>query len=213
MAKLNTEVIVKELPEMVISMPASTDWVAVGSIVVTALVVIGTTYLTVKNLNKTIQLQKDLAEQRNELDFKQSTAERISTSRQDWINNVRDIIAEYTGIIQKFDNHSKVKNAKLKQFERFSSEQGTRMSQDLFNTSANFQSEAWACRTKINLYLNPNEQLSKDIMKEIDTLYEIAGEELIPEEGHQHFWETLTRLEEFTQKLLKSEWDRVKQQI
>ncbi|HDY8182999.1 TPA: hypothetical protein RQL23_004405 [Vibrio vulnificus] len=213
MAKLNTEVAISKIPELVISQAPSTDWVAVGSIIVTALVVIGTTYITVKNLNKTIKLQKDLSEDQKKLEFEKSRAEMLSRNRQEWINSLRDCISEYMGQVQSLDTQSKLLDSKLKQYQKFSLDQGITLTFDLYNELSDAETKAWATRTRIKLYLNPKEELSKNLMVQIDTLYEVAKEQEIRETGHVSFWQALEKAEVITQEILKTEWERVKAQV
>ncbi len=82
-----------------------------------------------------------------------------------------------------------------------------------YNELSDTEAKAWATRTRIKLYLNPKEELSKNLMGQIDTLYEVAKEQEIREAGHVSFWQPLEKAEVITQEILKTEWERVKKQV
>ncbi|MBB1315821.1 hypothetical protein [Aliivibrio sp. SR45-2] len=209
MSVLQADVLIKELPQINIIASSQTDWVAVGSILITGFVVIASTLMTIKNVNKTMQQQRELAEERNRLEIEKSKKEVIANNRQNWINSLRATVADYIASIQKLDSHTKTREAKLSSLKN---DKHIDQVINIYNQLELDESEAWSLKARINLHLNPNENDSKELILELENLFNIAKNDKVHENGHDEFWDSLEKIERLTRTILKTEWERVKLQ-
>jgi hypothetical protein len=210
MAKLHTEVLIRELPPLDIIMPNTIDWVSIGSIALTALVVVGTTIFTLYNLKKTINLQEKFAEDRNRLEQEKSHREMISKNRQEWINSLRHNVSQFVGVIQSLDNHAKKINIKLDCCKELVGNEKVMSEFNVYDILDQHASEAWALITRIKLHLNPTEDLSGMLVQSLKDIFHIAMAKDFHSDGHIVYWDKLDLIEMLTQKILKTEWERVK---
>ncbi|EGR1569471.1 hypothetical protein D5E87_25830 [Vibrio parahaemolyticus] len=196
---IQTDLIIKKIP--VIELTSATDYVAVGSILITAFLVVASVYMTRKAM---MQQTKD-AEDRNQLELDKF----IATNRQEWINGLRLAVSDYIAAIQRFDYYMKGHKIKLDTLDDTSSEHYSNKFISIYDQLETYESEVFCLKTKIALYLNPEEQESQELLGALEELYQVAKDEEL-EDGHPKFWRNIERAEKTTQNILKKEWVRIK---
>lgn len=114
-----------------------------------------------------------------------------STSRQAWINTLRDNISDYIGKIEHFHIRlTSLKDDNLRKEDR----------KEL--AKENFFQEILSLKVKIELLLNPNEINSQKLMKELNDYSDSVFDEM-----NEETKETILSI---TKDILKTEWERVK---
>jgi hypothetical protein len=127
------------------------------------------------------------------LQFKASV---ISANRQNWINTLRDCIAE-------FQVKAKVVTVETK----LSSQDSTSFASDPKNFDQAVEKKR-VLRNKIALLINPNEQDHDDLIKLMAKVEDLCiNEDSIDDEKHDNLQKEITSL---AQKILNREWERVK---
>lgn len=213
-ADTKAEISVNGTPKFVVD--TGTDWAVILGSGVTIFVVIVTTWLQLQSFKKTLKSNESIAEENRETekslgiesaDFEKEKlrSEFISTSRQNWINNLRDTISEYV-------------SAALAVSDLHEYSQGTKPHRKQLDDSRNIElalewgyrlheakSKALQLKTKIYLLANPYENEFQELFAVIDDLHKKA------------VFEAKTGLEteaksvvEKSQIILKKEWERVK---
>lgn len=192
------EVRVKEVPKVLLESP--TDIVAVLSFLITALVVIGTTWLTIRNYQRTVDLQGRIADKDAELQRTKTRVDILSKNRQDWINTLRNTLAEYISAALAL--------AELKKLRRA-------IDSDLSHADGavvdwNYRVHAAIAETvrlkaKIALLSNPAEEDFQKLMEAVAQVQQAAQSN-----DALSLSENSDSLVAISQKILKNEWERVK---
>ncbi|ANB27126.1 hypothetical protein A6F57_19245 [Alteromonas stellipolaris] len=210
MSKLGADVAISEIPKIVVEMPSTTDWFSIGSIALTALIVVGTTIMTIRNLTKTIKLQESLADKNSNTELEKSRREQLARNRQTWINNLRDYVSDFIAAVCRVDGFTKTSDAKLKIFQKQSSDIQIESMMSMYESTDHWLAEALSLKAKINLHLNPKEQESKELLVLLNSAYLLAeSTDLGPEQG-KDLGTLISNIESKTQTILKTEWERVK---
>jgi DNA-nicking Smr family endonuclease len=63
--------------------------------VITAIIVVATTYFTIRNFKTSTDSQERIAASRNETELQKAKSEALSKNRQEWINTLRNNVSEY----------------------------------------------------------------------------------------------------------------------
>jgi len=210
MSKVSAEIVVSELPKIVLEMPSSIDWVSIASILLTALIVVGTTIMTIRNLTKTIKMQEKLSVINSETELEKSRRELLSKNRQAWINRLRDDVASYISAVWRVDDHTKTINTKLEIFKQQSNDIQIQSMMTIYDSTDHWLAEALSLKAKINLHLNPKEQDSTDLIALLVDAYSVAEQKELIKDNETSLGIIIENIEQKTQKILKTEWERVK---
>lgn len=197
---------VNHLPE--IRLDAGTDWVALGGIVLTAVIVILGSWVTIRNFRIATEAQKNIAADNLEQFREQGKAEAVAKNRQEWINSLRSAISTFVAScfeIYLIDISKTAAEVKSKSAEVGDNTVIQSIS-DLTVRRTIAKCEAVRWMSQIELYINPNEEesiamvaLAKQLLKHADTL-----------EG-QDIYNLSQHLIVKSQAILKKEWERVKE--
>lgn len=132
-----------------------------------------------------IENSKDLA-------IRQIKSNTITSSRQKWIENLRDTVAEYISLCSIvfliIHMNKENRNDKL----------------DDYFQKISFLNE------KIELYLNPKEEKHNNVIQHVRTLRGLLYDKSTTKEDRDQFMPTIEQLGSITKLVLKEEWDRVK---
>ncbi len=199
---------INELSKLNIVLTSSVDWVSLGGILLTALVVIGTTIFTIYHLKKTLNLQEKLTENRNQIEKEKSREEIISKNRQAWINSLRESISKYIAALTRVEDHTRTSDAKSKVFKSLKVESQVNSLINFYDSMDCYLSDAWSLKTGIKLHLNPDEKASKNLFNLLDLAYNLASND--EQKSNNEFWIVVGKIEQVSQIILKSEWERVK---
>lgn len=213
-ADTKAEISVNGTPKFVVD--TGTDWAVIAGSGLTIAVVVVATWLQLKSFSKSLKSNEDIAEKNREtekslgiesadLEKEKLRSEFISTSRQSWINSLRDTIAEYvSAALAVSDLHSLSEGNKSHRNEMERCRQ-IELSLEFDYRLHEAKSKALQLKTKIYLLANPNENDFQELFAVINYLHEKA------------VFEAKTGLEteaksvvEKSQIILKKEWERVK---
>lgn len=180
------------------------DWPTLLAFIIVILTIVSTTYLTIRNQNKATYAQLAISREAAEREREKSRSEFISTSRQAWINSLREEVSLYiSGIFSVWDLWQQ-KNGRAETLKGLGNPEFA-MS-ELGEWSVRYGSAitmAQKHRAQIYLLLNPNEEVSKALMGAIDAALEIVKKRSDPTDANTII---ITKL----QPILKKEWERVK---
>lgn len=196
---------VNRVPEIL--MNTGTDWVALGGILLTAIVVVSGTIITGFQFSRTIKSQERMAAQRTEQVRDQSRSENLARNRQEWINSLRSEVAKFLSVAHEIYNLSgDVKEPKIRGVT------GSEISEswEKHNVKADkFYSYLATARfhaSNIKMHLNPAENDTRILEGAMDRLICAAYE-------NQGIYDDSVTVIDISRKILKSEWVRVKEMI
>jgi hypothetical protein len=158
----------------------STEWL---SLIVALLAVIVGPTIQLRIAKRQIRTQVEVAR----LDFKASV---LSRYRQEWIDKVRNHVAELVSEIAAL---------------RVMYESGRA---DIASMDA-FVRRGFKIKTTVRLLLNPSEQDHRELMDALDLALSFAGQRKTVDMALLK--EHIEKIEEITKPILKREWERVKQ--
>ena len=210
MSKIGADVAISEIPKIVVEIPSTTDWFSIGSIALTALIVVGTTVMTIRNLTKTIKLQENLADKNSNTELEKSRREQLARNRQAWINNLRDYVADFIAAVCRVDDFTKTSDTKLKIFQKQSNDIQIQSMMSMYESTDHWLAQALSLKAKINLHLNPLEQDSIELLALLNSVYQLAESSELENEHGQALGELISNIESKIQTILKTEWERVK---
>jgi hypothetical protein len=159
----------------------------------------------IKNNNDSLMQDR---ETQSRLAEKQLTAQLVVSSRQQWINDCREYAARYIGSIQLLLNiqnriHFDLTEYKEKRFDEIVNTSASKMHDTL--TDATFY------KSKIELLLNPNEEvaikISKIMTRIIDKVNKYSYAEPV---NYDEVGEMFDELKNAFSAMLKDEWERIK---
>ena len=136
----NTQVVVLQQPsdqQLVIKIEQDTDWISIGTIVLSLLAFVVTIYIVKKSTESQIQSNKDLIKSQNEI--KKHELEFIYKSQE--IDKFRNVIAEYFALLMKFNS---VVSLEIGRMERG----------DLIESLINYLSQVAYYQMQIELFLD-----------------------------------------------------------
>lgn len=181
-------------------------WTAVGTSFATIAVVLVTTMYTAYSFRKTIRAQKELAEAQEASRIAHSKAEAVARSRQEWINSFRDVVASFitagedlatasTKIINKYDPTPRMEQVLLR---------AKNPDDPLYAEVYRIVLAANLLRYKVQLYTNPNENETGELLMAMDAYIEESMQAM----SNSELCGDVVRI---TQKIIKTEWVRVKE--
>lgn len=180
------------------------DWPTFLAFIIVILTIVSTTFLTIRNQNKATSSQLAISREVADKAREKSRAEFISTSRQAWINSLREEVSFYISATFSVWDLWQQKNGRAETLKALKNPEYA-MS-ELGEWSARYGSAismAQKHRAQIYLLLNPDEDLSKDLIVAIDMALEIVKKKSDPTEPN-------TLIIKKLQPILKKEWERVK---
>lgn len=180
------------------------DWPTLLAFIIVILTMISTTFLTIRNQNKATNSQLAISREVADREREKTRAEFISASRQAWINSLREEVSFYiSGIFSVWDLWQQ-KNGRADVLKDM--ENPEYAMSELGEWSVRFGSAismAQKHRSQIYLLLNPDEDLSKDLIGAVDAALKIVQKRSDPTEAN-------TLIIKKLQPILKEEWERVK---
>lgn len=180
------------------------DWPTLLAFIIVILTIVSTTYLTVRNQNKATESQLAISRELADKEKEKSRSEFISTSRQEWINSLREEVSGYiSAIFSVWDLFQEKKGRAdvLRDLENpeYAMSELARWSERYGSAIKMAQKH----RAQINLLLNPDEHLSEELISSIDSAFNLVTAESDPAEANDLIIMKL-------QPILKKEWERVK---
>lgn len=207
--EVRTELAVTSMPEIKVSSPF--DWTAavgfaasVLAFVVTAYIVKKSTQQQMQSYQDSVDAQKNIADEQRQLVKKQAEAEILTKSRQEWINSLRDTIAEFIAAILKISDLHSFKHGTNSANNALPENEAIKNRLEWCLRLHEAKSVACTLRNKIHLLANPNEPAFVELLTLVDNFYEKADNGGM---GLHVYSPEIIRL---VQKILKVEWDRVK---
>ena len=205
MAIDNVMLTVNRLPEIVLS--TGTDLVALAGIALTALVVVSGAIFTSYQFSRTIKSQEKMASNNADRLRAQSRSENLAKNRQDWINNLRVEVANFLSVTHEIYNLSgDIKDPKIRgvtDIEVMNSWEKHNIKADKFYS---FLAKARFHESNIKLLLNPKEEDSMELAESMDELIKSAF-------SNANIYRGSMRVIDVSRKILKFEWERVKDMI
>ncbi len=142
---------------------------------------------SINSFDKTIEKQTELS--KNEIKL-----EVLSKNRQAWINSLRNELSEFMGLVSAIKNHTII----MRGDDRLV------LVKDSFNKIHIDTNKLDTIKYKIYLLINPNEENSKKLI----ALLEPIKTKVLQEENVDN---EIQQLIDISQKILKYEWNRVKE--
>jgi hypothetical protein len=221
--KGSSEISIMDAPLLDVSISSATDPLSLAIVAASFLLVWIAVYYThkatTKNHEHLIKSQEAIALDRNELERRKSKIEMVSLNRQNWINSLRDEVSALLASFEKYQVQLEsldVENTLFTKANEVSPSTEHRMilierlleaQQKTSAEKASLYYSLTIHESKINLLLNPTEPLSGDLIGAIKKLISNAQElnkDLILRD------KLVLPIIEITQKILKTEWERVK---
>lgn len=182
----------EKLPSLKVHLLQATNSYIFALPIVTIFIVLGGTFLSLRTirikskesleaLDNSNQNQLNISKINNESERLKSQESIISSSRQKWINTLRDELSSL-----------------MSHQTQYSASSAERQSQ-IF-------SKIWEEICKIDLLLNPKEELHKQLMKELNTGFSLCTETA----NQTKYREQRAVILKISQEILKQEWIRVK---
>jgi hypothetical protein len=197
---------VYKIPE--ITVDTGTDWVTFAGTILTVLVVFLGTWTTNKNFKTTTKAQERLAQQHAHHQLIQTKAEAVSKNRQEWINSLRVAISNFTGACFELRSIDMVLcgPSSLSAVTPEEAIAAATLHREIVSKHFAKKGEARKYLSEIELLINPTEQASSDMVEVARNMYQGADNE-----GNIFILSEM--LIEKSQRILKTEWERVKQMV
>lgn len=137
----------------------------------------------------------------------QLRGELVSSSRQTWINELRDSAAKYISVANKLNNYQIMITKAFKENNQINDENYRQLRLD--ETGA--KSELSYLRAKLEMLMNPNEKESVEIMKALERFTDITNN-YTPGKDHDfdEIFEQVKIIKTNIQNISKSEWNKIK---
>ena len=192
----NMMLTIHRVPEIVLN--TGTDYKILAGFALTALAVLAGSWATAYTFKKTVVSQEEIA-----------TAGAIRSSRQAWINELRDACANHVAAVMQISDlrtqrdqwlaEKRVHMTPMAAYQYFENE-----NPHWTGYSSTAVHQARMLRAKVELLLNPDEQETVDLLASLDATYDGAANDA----------EDLSDLCEVVvsraQKIIKAEWRRTK---
>lgn len=184
------------VPEIVLN--TGTDYKILAGFVLTALAVLAGSWATAYTFKKTVVSQEGIA-----------TTGAIRSSRQAWINELRDSCANYVAAVLRISDlrmkrehwlaDKQIMMQQWRAFQRFESD-----NPGWVERYTNALNEARMLQAKIEMLLNPDEQETMDLLSSLKAAYEGAMDDV--EQLHVLCSEVVS----CAQKIIRPEWRKTK---
>ncbi|NIF19670.1 hypothetical protein [Pantoea sp. Cy-639] len=201
MAIENVMLTLNRIPEINAVIDAGTDYKTLAGFLLTVIAVVLGSGVTVYTFKRTVKSQEDVA-----------TAAIIRSSRQAWINEVRDCCSRYVAavcsvsdLIIKRGGWFECNGIDIGQTGAWISFE--RENPDWVELSVVSVNETRALRAKIQMLLNSGEAETDDLLKAMDDAYERASK------GEREMSGLCDAIVFCAQKIIKIEWERTKKGV
>lgn len=195
------------IPE--IKLNTGTDWLALAGVILTGVIVAIGAWTTIKNFKATTDSQERIAERNAAEQLDHSKAQNVAKNRQEWINSLRLAVSEFIAACYEIRALKKIsqKNYKMKP-ECFEDEMDLeRHELDIQSKLIRAEGEAKKQIALVELYINPSEHESRELVRLAHLFYESAGDQ---DFKISYEADTLIKV---AQEILKTEWERVKEMV
>ncbi|HCE1970464.1 hypothetical protein HJ030_23805 [Vibrio parahaemolyticus] len=208
-----TEVIVareNETSEIVLEIPTipdlslSTDWVAVCSFIITALIVIISNRQTVKQSTELVSSQEKLSRETASENITLTKSELTAVNRQQWINTLREDLAQFISSTNAIWDLHRMKEGRKEVLASLQDPQF--VMRELYDWSCTYNTsikEAEGLSAKIKLLINPKEPNSIKLASLLDRSMKTVKANKSPSNINN-------QIISLSQVILKLEWERVK---
>jgi hypothetical protein len=195
------------IPE--IKLNTGTDWLALAGVILTGVIVAIGAWTTIKNFKATTDSQERIAERNAAEQLDHSKAQNVAKNRQEWINSLRLAVSEFIAACYEIRALKKIsqKNYKMKP-ACFEDEMDLeRHELDIQSKLIRAEGEAKKQIALVELYINPSEHESRELVRMAHLFYESAGDQ---DFKISYEADTLIKV---AQEILKTEWERVKKMV
>jgi hypothetical protein len=180
-------------------------WTAVGTSLATIAVVLITTLYTAYSFRQSLKAQKELADAQEYSRISHSKAEAVARSRQDWINSLRDAVASF--IAAGDDLYAASSKFHQRPPMMPETQADVHRAQDLYDSLYSGFTQSLSTvklhYSKVQLYTNPAEKETEDLLLAMNAYVEACSERLSTADiGNE-----VVRV---AQQIIKKEWLRVK---
>ncbi|WP_238084531.1 hypothetical protein [Pseudescherichia vulneris] len=162
-------------------------------------------YYAISNSAKTMKADRDgHAEHAKE----QLRAQLVSSSRQAWINELRDSAANYISVANKLNNLQILITNEFKKNDQMDDAYYRQIRMEATNT----KSDLTFLKAKIEMLLNPDEHESNAVIIELNNYAEISND-FMPGDVHdfEKIMEVIKRFKVNIQLISKAEWKKIKE--
>ena len=215
-----TEVSVSKIPSLSVSTNSNTDYVSLCSIIFSFAIAILSFWVTIYVIKRNGKDQIKISD-RNSLDLQKISYENrsieiqtwISTSRQNWINNLRDSVAEFVSTGAHLTNLARKMKLEKEELAKTGASHQEELESYSKNRSAfdDTQRDLVKHEQKITLLLNETEDDSKLLIHAMESYRNATFD---PQTKLPNFAELKTSMEAIqkcTRTILSSEWKRAKE--
>jgi hypothetical protein len=165
----------------------SSSWIAVFSLFIAFLAVFVSPLINSIVVSKQIKSAERASNRQIQTTVKITNREIVAPLRQQWIDNLRGILAEFFSLADLYHFLNEEKNHPQEFF---------RMTELV---------------VLIDLLLNPNEEPHQVFLGKLQTIQSLANSGL--EHDRDNYWDAIKGAKEDAKKILKKEWERVKNEI
>lgn len=162
-------------------------------------------YCAISNSAKTMKAERD---EHAKYAKEQLRAQLVSSSRQQWINTLRDCAANYLSVANKLNNlqiliTNELKKDKAKDDPHYLG---------LLKEESAVKSDLTFLKVKIEMLLNPEEHESNAVITELTEFTEISNK-FSPGDEHDtnRIMEIFKKVKENIQLICKAEWEKIKE--
>lgn len=215
-----TEISVSKIPSLSVSTNSSTDYVSLCSIIFSFAIAILSFWVTIyvikRNGKDQIKIANDNSRDLQKISYDNRSIEIqtwISTSRQNWINNLRDSVAEFISTGTHLTNLAK----KMKSEQEELAKTGVSHKEQLESYSKNrsafddTQRELIKHELKITLLLNETENDSKLLISAMANYRNATFDDKTKLPNFAELKTSLASLTNCTRTILSNEWKRAKE--
>jgi hypothetical protein len=195
------------IPE--IKLNTGTDWLALAGVVLTGAIVAIGAWTTIKNFKASTDSQERIAERNAAEQLEHSKAQNVAKNRQEWINSLRMSVSEFIAACYEIRALKKIAQKKYRMKpENFDDEIDLeRHELEIQSRLIRAEGEAKKQLALVELYINPSEHESRELVRMSHIFYESAGDQ-----NFKISWEA-DELIKVSQEILKTEWERVKKMV
>lgn len=195
------------IPE--IKLNTGTDWLALAGVVLTGAIVAIGALTTIKNFKASTDSQERIAERNATEQLEHSKAQNVAKNRQEWINSLRMSVSEFIAACYEIRALRKIAQKNYKMNPENFEDQMDLERHELEIQSRLIRAEGQAKKqlALVELYINPSEDDSRELVRMSQIFYESAGDQ-----GFNISWES-DELIKVSQEILKTEWERVKKMV
>lgn len=187
-----------------LSITTSVDWIAFLGFAITAMIILITNRQTVNHSTKLIESQEALSHSNAKENIQLTKSELTAVNRQSWINTLRDDLASFVGAMNSIWDLNRVKDGRAKVLAELNKPEYAMT--ELYDWSIKYNGSiqyAEGISAKIKLLVNPTEDNSKALCCLLDETMELVLLKKDPKDLN-------SKIIDISQKILKEEWERVK---